>query len=180
MMDILNATKLKSDVDVLAEAIASDLLNGDKNQRAVRIRKLNATISKQQERITRLQDNPADGIISSTDYLEMKSRYSAELDEARKKLIQLESHDGEKEELIKSAISSLNSLSKRYSEVDANGKLKLVGSIFPEMIEFDGIKCRTPRINQAARLCFNVDAALGGKRKGTIHPKLELSPVVTL
>ena len=155
-------------------------LKGDKNQRALRISKLRKVVVQQQQRITRLQDNLADGAISSEDYLNMKGRYAFELQKAKEELEHLESHDSDKEELIAKAISSLNTLGKRFSEADAKGKINLLGSIFPEMIEFDGNKCRTPRINEAARLCFNMDAALRGKRKGTIHPELELSPVVTL
>ena len=62
--------------------------------------------------------------------------------------------------------------------MDAISKIRLLGSIFPEMIEFDGIKCRTPRINEAVLLCFNADEAFRGKRKGTIHQKIELSLLV--
>ena len=178
--DILRATKMKSDVKALANGIACDLLKGDKDQRALRISKLRKVVVQQQQRITRLQDNLADGVICSDDYLNMKGRYAIELQNAKEELEHLESHGSDKEELIAKAISSLNTLGKRYSEADAKGKINLLGSIFPEMIEFDGIKCRTPRINEAVRLCFNMDAALRGKRKGTIHPKLELSPVVTL
>ena len=175
---ILVSIKLRTDVKALAEGIARDLLNGDKNHRVNRIVKLRKLIEQQEQRITRLQDNLADGVISSEDYLNMKNRYSIELQKAREELYQLESHDSGKEELITKAVATLNQLGKRYSEADAKGKINLLGSIFPEMIEFDGNKCRTHRINEAALLCFNVDAAFSGKRKGTIHEKLELSPLV--
>jgi site-specific DNA recombinase len=176
--DILGATKLKTDVQTLADGIARDLLNGDKNERSVRASKLKNVITQQEERIIRLQDNLADGVISSDDYLNMKNRYSVKVQHARTELAQLESSDSEKEMLISSAILSLNQLGHRYSTAEAEVKIRLLGSIFPEMIEFDGNKCRTPRINEAAALCFNIDAAFRGKRKGTIHPKLELSPLV--
>ncbi|MDP6909818.1 MAG: hypothetical protein QF371_09935, partial [Flavobacteriales bacterium] len=65
-------------------------------------------------------------------------------------LLQLESHDSEKEKLISSGVASLNQLGIRYREAKADTKIKLLGSIFPEMIEFDGTKCRTPHINKAA------------------------------
>ena len=40
------------------------------------MRKLKGVIAKQEERIERLQDNFADGIISSDDFTQMKTRFS--------------------------------------------------------------------------------------------------------
>jgi len=40
------------------------------------VRKLKGVIAKQEERIERLQDNFADGIISSDDFTQMKTRFS--------------------------------------------------------------------------------------------------------
>ena len=76
-------------------------------------------------------------------------------------------------------ISVLSELGSHYEKADADKKLKLLGSIFPEMIEFDGEKCRTPSINEGLALCLNADKGLSKKRKGTLHNKLEVSPWVT-
>ena len=178
MEEILASTKLNTDLNILATAIAKDLLSGDRKDRGKRIEKLKKTISLNEGRITRLQDNLADGVLSSSDYIDAKMRYSRELDQARYELKQLLTHDTEKEELISKALQGLNQLGKRYAKADGEGKIRLLGSIFPEMIEFDGIKCRTPRINQAAALCLNADKAFRGNKKGTIHRNLELSPLV--
>ena len=66
---------------------------------------------------------------------------------------------------------------KRQTKANGEGKTRLLGSMFPEIIEFDGIKCRTPRINQAAALCLNADKAFRGNEKGTIHENIELISV---
>lgn len=77
----------------MADAIAKDLLNGDRNDRSTRIKKLSRTINSNQNRIISLQDSQADGDWSSVEYLEMKGRYFKELECARIELEQLESHD---------------------------------------------------------------------------------------
>ena len=176
--DILNSFTVKTEINVLADAIARDILHGDSKDREIKVLKLKKTVENQEARIKRLQDNLADGVVTSEDYISMKSRYTIEMEEARKKLNQIQGGTVEKEELISKAMLGLSQLGKRYSEADAISKVRLLGSIFPEMIEFDGIKCRTPRINEAVLLCFNADKVFRGNEKGTIHENIELSPLV--
>jgi hypothetical protein len=96
-----------------------------------------------------------------------------------KELLKLKQHT-KKEVILQKAISVLSELGSHYEKADADKKLKLLGSIFPEMIEFDGEKCRTPSINEGLALCLNADKVLSGIKNGTIHENLELSRLVTL
>ena len=43
---------------------------------------------------------------------------------------------------------------------------EIISSIFPEKLQFDGIKCRTPRINDALRYILQIDKNLEEKNKG--------------
>ena len=54
----------------------NEFLIGDQKERIIKVRKLKGVIAKQEERIERLQDNFADGIISSDDFTQMKTRFS--------------------------------------------------------------------------------------------------------
>ena len=58
------------------------------------------------------------------------------------------------------------------------GKQRLIGSIFPENIEFDGKKCRTTRINDVLRYILHIDKELDKNKKGQISKKLSLSHLV--
>ncbi|MCF8276648.1 MAG: zinc ribbon domain-containing protein [Flavobacteriales bacterium] len=178
MEEVLDSAKLNSRLDRLVEAICADLLTADSSQTAAKVNKLKQTVSKQNDRIQRLQDNLADGVVSSDDYMSMKTRFSKELNEAQNELNHLKAHDSSKESIIRKAVEALNNLGVNYRNSSADRKIKLVGSIFPEMIEFDGNKCRTPKINEAAALCFNVDGRLRGNKKGTLHQKMEVSLLV--
>ena len=57
-------------------------------------------------------------------------------------------------------------------------KKKLISSIFPEKIEFDGKKCRTTRINDVLRYILQIDKELDKNKKGQISKNLSLSPLV--
>ena len=52
-------------------------------------------------------------------------------------------------------------------EANMERKRHLIGSIFPEKLVFDGLEHRTPRINEAVRLLFNVGAGYSLNENGT-------------
>ncbi len=64
-----------------------------------------------------------------------------------------------------------------FSRCDRN-KQRLISSIFPENIEFDGKKCRTTRINDVLRYILQIDKELGENKKGQISKNLSLSHLV--
>lgn len=46
------------------------------------------------------------------------------------------------------------------------------------MIEFDGKKCRTQKINEALALCLSIDEDFSKKKDRKLHEKLEVSCLV--
>ena len=72
----------------------------------------------------------------------------------------------------------LESFDTLYNQSDIYSKQRLIGSIFPENIEFDGKKCRTTRINDVLRYIMQIDRELGQKNKGQISKFLRLSRLV--
>jgi len=72
----------------------------------------------------------------------------------------------------------LNNFDTLYNQSDIYGKQRLIGSIFPENIEFDGKKCRTTRINDVLRYILLIDKELDENKKGQISKKLSLSRLV--
>ena len=177
--EVLNSIQLDNDLNLIIEALGKQLIHTNGKERQVKIGKLKTLVSRQVERITRLQDNLADGVISSEDYVSMRGRYTAEKEEAAKELRRLKNNDGEREAILKKVVGMINKLGTYYEKSEGDAKIRLLGSIFPEMIEFDGNKCRTPSINEGLTLCLNADKGLSGIKNGTIHEKLELSRLVT-
>ena len=57
-------------------------------------------------------------------------------------------------------------------------KNRLISSIFPEKIEFDGKKFRTTRINDVLRYILQIDKELDENKKGQISKNMSLSRVV--
>ena len=102
--------------------------------------------------------------IDSIDYRTIKT-------ECENKLIRLEAKLAETTEntnktvsidkLIDKAVSTLSNLDILYSEVDVTRKREIISSIYPEKLSFDGLQYRTPRINEAVRLIYQITNELG-------------------
>jgi site-specific DNA recombinase len=175
MIEVLNDLRLGNDNTIIHRELVKRMLNGGESDRKGRITKLQNLINQHNERIERLEDNLADGAISPEDFVKMKTRFSNSKNQAEQELIDLKVDNTEKSELLKRALEVISGLREFYSDADANSKIKLLGSIFPEMIEFDGKKCRTTKINEAISLCLSIDKGFSKKENRILPEKLEVS-----
>ena len=129
-------------------------------------------------RIENLQDLLVDGTISPKTYGQTLNRYSKQTDQITSSLNGLNTTDSEYKGLIENAFNHLENFRQSYINSSIEDKTKLISSIFPEKIEFDGIKCRTPRINDVLRYILQIDKELPVNKKGQISKNLSLSPLV--
>lgn len=101
-------------------------------------------------------------IIDDEEYLEIK-------DECRKRIEGLEEQlskdgsDAKKINIDKSlnrALKYIENIPKMYSEGEINTRRGIIGSIFPEKLEFDGKTYRTTRMNVIANYIFQINNGL--------------------
>lgn len=178
LTEILNAMRFDSDSELIYRELVSRLLKGHNEDRQEMINSLQGKIALQTERIEKLQDNLADGVIGPEDFMEMKVRYTEIKRQTELKIAELQQNSSDKNELLTRAIRAIQQLGDQYKVAAPNHKLVLLNSIFPEKIEFDGSQCRIQKINEALALCLAVDAGFKGNGNGKIHPKLEVSRLV--
>jgi hypothetical protein len=61
-------------------------------------------------------------------------------------------------------------------------KREIISSIYPEKLVFDGFNYRTPRLNEAVWLVYNMDAAFEENKNGTndnfFHLSHQVNPLV--
>ena len=162
----------------LHKVLVKDLLKGDNQGRVRRSGQLKKVIATQNERIEQLQDKLLDGIIAAEDFTLMKTRYMKLKREAEEELMSMTGDVIGKSKLLEKALNAVSELGNSYSKANPDAKARLLRSIFPEMIEFDGNKCRTPKINEAVLLCLNADKGFRGNKNGKLHEKLEVSRLV--
>ena|GEM_PF-981585 len=83
------------------------------------------------------------------------------------------------EPLWDKAISSISNLDVLYENGTVTKKRKIIGSMFPEKLTFDGFQYRTARVNEALVLMLLIDSKIKGKKNGTNPSFLDLSREVT-
>ena len=172
---ILEDLKFTKSSKQLYKMILESLLADHKDHSKTSRETLENKLIKIDERLERLQDLFVDDMISSDHYGKTLNRYTNERETISSKLELLKTDTSQNKLLIKNAFHHLEQLSKTYSNSDVEGKIKLISSIFPENIEFDGEKCRTRRINDVLRYILQIDKQLINKKKGQISDKLYLS-----
>ena len=130
------------------------------------------------ERLDKLQDLLVDGKISSDEYNKIKGKYEKERVKLNIEVADLSYTDKESDSLLEKAVRHVSRLSQLYGSYDLDGKVRLLGSIFPEKLIYVNGKCRTPRINEVVRLALLIDKGFGKRKTGQLSEKLELSRVV--
>lgn len=105
-------------------------------------------------------------IIDDDEYLEIKreckERISKLEEELNKSSIpQINNID----KLLEQALDTLQNIGKQYQEGGIETKRAIIGSIFPEKLQFDGKHYRTARINSIAHHIFQINNELGGVKK---------------
>jgi hypothetical protein len=65
-----------------------------------------------------------------------------------------------------------------YQDGDLKTKRKIISSIFPEKLVYNGNNYRTTRVNEAVELIYNVGLGLVEKKNGQTEEKLDLSKEV--
>ncbi|MFD2963963.1 MULTISPECIES: recombinase family protein [Olivibacter] len=80
--------------------------------------------------------------------------------------------------LLDEVVEIYSNIDKHYMEADIEGKRRIIGSMYPENLCFDGTKHRTARLNEALSLILLINNELGALKKGKDSFSLNLSPEV--
>ena len=143
--------------------ILKSLTGVNQKDRVRKRKKLKKELESLNSRIENLQDLLVDGTISPKTYGQTLNRYSKQTDQITSSLNGLNTTDSEYKGLIENAFKHLENFRQSYINSSIEDKTKLISSIFPEKIEFDGIKCRTPRINDVLEVYLADRQGVTGK-----------------
>ena len=122
----------------LYKEILKSLSGVNQKDRARKRKKLEKELASANQRIENLQDLLVDGTISPKVYRQTLNRYTKQRDQITSSLNGLNTSDSEYKGLIKNAFQHLENFKQTYTNSAISHKKKLIGSIFPEKIEFDG------------------------------------------
>ena len=162
----IGAINFNQNAEDLYREIVKDKLSTIKNTPKQSIDSINKKIEELKVRLTNLQDLLVDGTVSADDYRQMRSRYISEKEELEKKI----GGDGEDSRILKmklgECLNSLKNLDQLYFKAEIRNKQRIISSIFPGKLIFDGEKCRTQRLNEAISLIINTDNTFNKNKTG--------------
>lgn len=121
-------------------------------------------MNKVNERLTKARELLLAEDIDPTDYRTIKTECENKLTRLEAKLAEITTNATTTisiDKLIDKAVSTLSHLDVIYTEANIIRKREIIGSIYPEKLSFDGMQYRTSRINEAARLIYQINNELG-------------------
>lgn len=101
------------------------------------------------KRINSVQDKYIDGELDKVSYNRLLERYSNEADSLKERIALVETPNNVKvEPKLGYAISLISNIDRFILDAPVSLKIKLLGSMFPQKIEFDGKNYRTKSYNK--------------------------------
>ena len=117
------------------------------------------------QRLAQLEDKFLDGEISKEDFERIKIRYQQQRNAISEKVDLLKIPDATNiEHKLDYAITLINSLPKYVDDAPVDVKMKLVSSMFPEKLLFDGKSYRTDTFNEVLSLIYQQTNFLRGNK----------------
>jgi site-specific DNA recombinase len=135
-------------------------------------KELLAQIQTENDRLNKARKLLLDDAIDTADYKTIKSGCEKNLIILEAKLTGFGKPTYDLDECIDKALFTFSRLNITYLEADTTVKRKIIGSIYPEKLCFDGNAYRTARLNEAASLIYLINNKLRAKKNRT---KLDFS-----
>jgi site-specific DNA recombinase len=175
---ILAGLKFKKGPTELYSAFVKKYLQGGKDERKKKLLGLELELEKTRQRQRNLKIKYADNEITKADYLDMCSPFNTEEAALIRNINEMKDVKGEYEEFVRQGLDFFHNLPGAFEKADSVTKNSLIGSIYPEKLTFDGVQCRTTRINEVLLLMLLLDEGFSGNKKGQALRNLGLSGLV--
>ena len=128
--------------------------------------KLEADVVSLEERVNRVNDLYFDGKLSTADRDKNIARYTEQIEHLKYQIGSLRmSADLKMREKLTYSINLISNLGKFFQSATCEVKTKLLGSIFPEKLLFDGKNYRTKSFNGMLNLIYQETKHLRGNKK---------------
>ena len=147
--------------------------NGEYSKKQVvdQIKALNA-------RITQARDHFMAGEFTHADFQAVKNQCEIEINSLEKKLPDIILSTKMVDQKLNGLMSNLNILTDRYKHGDTEQKRRIISSIHPQNIGFDGLEHRTNRINETVGAILLINKRLRAKKNWTSAELSDLSSMV--
>jgi site-specific DNA recombinase len=176
LMELIRKLKGDRDTQEIFALVLEDVLKKKTGSMTTDLRSLRAKAEELRTRIATLEDRFIDGSIDSTAYQSIRTRYQGDLNEATGEISKLNSIAAMNRTHLKWCNSFIDALDDIYSKASTRVKRLILGSIFPEKLEFTGSIYRTPRINSILAMYLPSTLGVPGLLEIKTASKMEAVP----
>ena len=150
----------------LYNEILKDLQNERKGESKKEVVALQNELSTVQKRINSIEDKYLDGDLTKEEYNRMLERYTKEASAMQQQIEMRENPNRSNiEPKLNYSINLINNIDSYIRNASVGVKIKLISSMFPEKIEFDGKTYRTNSYNKVLDLIYQQTNELRGVEK---------------
>ena len=165
-IEFLSGLKPNNDVMDLYNEILQDIRGEKVQENEQKINALKAEITQLSQRAEKVKDLFYDGEIAKQEKEEAIERITNQIKAMKTQIEALElGNNSPIREKLDYSINLIANLSNFVSQAPTEVKIKLLGSFFPEKIEFDGKNYRTKSFNSMLDYIFQETKQLQGNRK---------------
>lgn len=122
-------------------------------------------INKCNDRLAKAREHLLEEVIDAADYRLVKTECESQIKVLEAQLGNLRTAPKGAENIIAQAVTALARIELLYHTRDMERKRQVVGSMFPLKMCFDGVKHRTARVNDGARIMYQINKDLQRKKK---------------
>jgi len=159
----------------LFKEIIISVFKSKTNIQRTEAKQLSTQLEEANKRLSKTRNLLLAGDIEADDYRVIKSETEEKINRFEAKLAVSVKDTTDIEPLINTAISNISQLEILYTKGSVTQKRKIIGSMFPEKLTFDGFQYRTTRVNEAINLITLINKKLEVKKNGTNHLSSDLS-----
>ena len=152
LLNYLGGFQINPEVRMLYSHILTDVHRNQSKQRRQNVNRLEKQIEDYNERLTKATEKYSQDLLDRNSYERLRISYRGKLTELRTQLVMVkESQDGLLEQFNK-GMNLLTNLTSRYSQASLHQKERILGSLFPGKLVFDGQSFRANRLNDVLTL----------------------------
>src|SRR5690606_12279243 len=136
--------------DILKKMILLNYTQYVKENPQLDKRRIVKEIDKLNEKLSVARDKLLSNVMDDEEFVELKKEYKQKIEKLEEQLSKNNTSNPSEQEIhrkLNKALDIVQNVSNLYIDGNIEKKRTLIGSIFPEKLEFDGTQYRTARIN---------------------------------
>ena len=150
----------------LYKEVLTDVRNEQGRETRNKVEDLQKEVRRVEHMLNTLDDKLLSGTISDANYNRISQRYEKQLNELKQQIeVMKNPNRANIEPKLSYSISLLDNMEGFFRDAPVKVKIKLLGSIFPEKIEFDGKNYRTNGYNKVLDLIYQQTKELREPKK---------------